>query len=96
MGLGFERVGQRIADPPEAPTGHGLVSIQNRVELGMGKVGVGNDAVNRCGVRMPGSKIVRRSSDELRLADWLEMLWSIGAIAGPTLYEDGLDDVVTR
>ncbi len=62
----------------------------------MGEVGVGNDAVDRCGVRMPGSKIVCRSSDELRLADWLQMLWSIGAIAGPTLDEDGLDDVVTR
>ena len=89
-------MGQRITNPPETPPGRRVVSIQNRVEISMSEIGVGNNATDRRSLRMSDCKIIRRCSDEFGFADRLQVLRPIGAIAGTALDEDSLDDVVPR
>ncbi len=93
--LGLERMSQRIADPAEASTGGRLMGVEDRVEVRVGEVGVGDDTVDRRSTGVTDSQVVGGGGHELGLPDRQQVFGSVRAIAGPTFDEDGLDDVVT-
>ena len=93
--LGFERSRQRVADAPETAPGGLLVGVEHLAQsVAERQVGVGDDAGDRGGVRVPGGQFVGLGGDELGLADRAEVVGAIGTVGGAAFHEHRRHDVV--